>query len=184
MHFRRTITLLAAAAVPAGTLLAVTGMPAAQAAQGGVRPDLVITDFGLQTSGWSTQVSGGDVAARSGPTGLAVVGCTRNAGVHNYNKTLAVGLPAVGPLVQVGVTETHAWTNSTGDTVSSNAVNDVSTVTIGDPATSALVFDGVQTRSRAFHDATGFHRSGAVTVASVRLFTNGIAVSLSNSGRR
>ena len=176
---RQTLALLATSALTGAALVAATGAPAAQAAAA----EPVRTNFGLQAKGWSTQVRGGDVAARSGPTGLAYVLCTRDAGRDASNNTAAINLPADQPLVDVGATETRAWTRKSGGTVSSHALNKVTRVTVGDTAGDALVVEGIRTSSLAFHDGTGFHQSGSSTVASVTLFTNGVGVELPNPGR-
>lgn len=132
------------------------------------------TKFALQARGWSTRLKGGEVPVYSGPTGLAVVGCTRLAGHDNRNNSASVNLPAENPSMHVGATETRAWTAKRGSRVSSNAVNRVADVLIGDPAQQALLLEGVRTRASSWHDGRGFHRKAEVTVVRVTHYVAGV----------
>ncbi len=132
-----------------------------------------LTDFALLANGFSTNVQGGLVPVDSDPTGFAAVGCTRFAGRSNSNNTAEVNIPPGAPLVHVGATTTRAFTEKVGSTVSSNAVNRVADVFIGNQAL-GLRIEGIRSRTRAFHDGTQFGRHRIVTVANVTQYVAGV----------
>lgn len=156
----------AGSSVLAAALVAPAGQTAAAA-------DLVATDFALAASGFSTLVTGGSLPVESGRTGFVGLSCTRFAGRSNTNDTAGVGIPARNSLVRVGVTTSRAYTTAEGDTVSSHGVNDVAKLVIGNPNVAALVIRGIETRTRAWHNASGFHRGEVVRVAGVTRYVGG-----------
>ena len=141
----------------------------------GVEPKRLETNFAMQAKGWSTRLQGGEVPVYSGPTGVALLGCTRLAGLDRGNNTAAVNLPAENPSVHVGATETRAWTTKGRAGVASNALNTVADVLVGDPAQQALLLEGVRTRARTWHDSDGFHRKAQVTVVRATHYVGGVA---------
>jgi hypothetical protein len=168
--------LLGALTVTAAAASVLVGGPGLGVAAAAVQP--VITDFALGGRAWSTSVSGGAVSVASGPTGAAYLGCTRFAHLERSNNTLAAGIPAQNPLLAVGATSTRVWTEKAGGVVSSNSLNTVAEVVVGNRSASALVLEGVRTRTRVWHDASGFHRSSSVTLAGATQYVAGIAIPL------
>jgi hypothetical protein len=164
--WRKRCLASAASAVVAAALVAPAGQAASAA-------DLVATDFALAASGFSTQVTGGSLPVESGRTGFVGLSCTRFAGVSNTNDTAGVGIPAQNSLVRVGATTSRAYTAQEGETVSSHGVNDVAKLVIGDPSVAALEIRGIETRTRAWHNAEGLHHGEVVRVAGVTRIVGG-----------
>ena len=75
--------------------------------------------------------------------------------------------------MRAGVTTSRAYTTKEGDAVSSHGVNDVAKLVIGNPSVAALEIRGIETRTRAWHNADGFHRGHVVRVASVTRYVAG-----------
>jgi hypothetical protein len=163
---RKRCLASAASAVVAAALVAPAGQSASAA-------DLVATDFALAASGFGTQVTGGSLPVESGRTGFAGLSCTRFAGRSNTNDTAGVGIPARNSLVRVGATASRAYTSQGADTVSSHGVNDVAKLVIGNPSVAALEVRGIETRTRAWHDAEGFHHGEVVRVVGVTRIVGG-----------
>ncbi|MGH3366069.1 MAG: choice-of-anchor P family protein [Nocardioidaceae bacterium] len=163
---RRGAVALAGVLTGAG-LVAAAGVPTASAVP-------VLTDFAMTASGFSTQIRGGSLPVQSSPTGVAGVACTRFSDEQSRNNTAAVNIPPVASVLQIGATETHAFTDLNGSTVSSNAHNDVARVLIGNKAVAALEIEGIETRARAFNDGTDFGHNEIVRVAKVTQWTAGI----------
>ena len=157
----------AVVALASAALVAPVAAPAATAAEP------VLTDFSLAASGFSTEVNGGALPVQSGRTGVAGLACTRFANLSTTNNTAAIGIPEEQSLVQVGATRTRATTSKQAATVSSYAQNDVASVVVGNKAVAALEIDGIQTRARAWHNASGYHRNQVVQVAGVTRWVAG-----------
>ena len=167
-HNGRKLRVTAAAvALASAALVAPVAAPAASAAEP------VLTDFGLVASGFSTEVSGGALPVESGRTGVAGLSCTRFANVRNTNNTAGIDIPAQNSIVRVGATTSRAITTKQGETVSSFGQNDVASVLVGSRAVAALEIEGIRTRTRTWHDATGFHRTAVVQVARVTRWVGG-----------
>jgi hypothetical protein len=165
---RRALTLFSVAVLAGSALVGVSVASSASAAP-------AATNFALAANGWSTKVVGGALPVASGPTGIALIACTRLAPRASGNNTAALSLPAGRPLVRVGATKTRVTTARTQNRVSSNSVNDVSSVVIGNKATAAVQINGIETVGRAWHDGSGFHKRQVVTVARVTRYVNGKA---------
>lgn len=168
-RFRLYLALLMTVAMTATTL--ITGAAVAGAAE------RVLTDHAFGAVGWSTKLSGGDVPAKSGRTGLATIACTRFANLTETNNTAAVNLPTDGSLLHVGATETVVRTTTRKGVTTSQSRNDVASVLIGDASADGLLLEQVLTRTRTWHDAKGYHRLARVTVGSVTQYVEGVAVS-------
>ena len=149
----------AVVALASAALVAPVATPSATAAEP------VLTDFALAASGFSTEVRAGALPVQSGQTGLAGLACTRLANVAKSNNTAAIGIPAQNSLVRVGATTSRAFTRKQGATVSSYGQNDAASVLVGNRAVAALEIEGIRTRTRTWHDSTGFHRTAVVQVA-------------------
>ena len=163
---RRALALVSAAALGGSALAGVSAASSASAVP-------AATNFALAANGWSTQVVGGALPAASGPTGFALIACTRLAPRVSGNNTAALRVPNGSPLVRVGATKTRVTTARTQNRVSSNSVNNVANVVVGNKATTALQINGIQTVGRAWHDGSGYHNRQVVTVARVTRYVNG-----------
>lgn len=165
---RRALALISAAALGGSALAGVSAASPAAAAP-------TATNFALAANGWSTKVVGGALPATSGPTGFALIACTRLAPRTSGNNTAALRVPSGRPLVRVGATRTRVTTARTQNRVSSNSANNVASVLIGNKATAALQINGIETVGRAWHDSSGYHNRQVVTVARVTRYVNGNA---------
>jgi hypothetical protein len=163
---RRALALFSATAMGGTALVGLSVASPASAAP-------AATNFALSANGWSTNVVGGALPATSGPTGFALIACTRLAPRASSNDTAALRVPAGRPLVRVGATDTRVTTARTQSRVSSNSVNNVAGVVVGNKATAALQINGIQTVGRAWHDGSGYHNREVVTVARVTRYVNG-----------
>jgi hypothetical protein len=165
--FRKWRLAATSVALAAAALVAPSGVAAASAAEP------VVTDFALSANGYSTDVRGGVLPLQSGRSGFAGTGCIRLANTEVANDTAAINLPADRGIVRVGATTTRAFTSKQGATVSSHGHNDVANVLVGDKSVAALQINGIRTRTRAWHDASGYHRHEAVQVARVTRWVGG-----------
>jgi len=163
---RRALALVSAATLGGSALAGVSAASPASAAP-------AATNFALSANGWSTNLVGGALPVTSGPTGFAQIACTRLAPRASGNNTAALRVPTDRPLVRVGATGTRVTTARTQNRVSSNSVNNVASVVVGNKAIAALQINGIQTVGRAWHDGSGYHNRQVVTVASVTRYVNG-----------
>jgi hypothetical protein len=119
----------------------------------------------MSGSGYSTRVSGGSLHVGSGRTAFAVLGCTNKAGINKTNSEADLN-PA--DILDVKAASTRVWTTSRNGTVASNARNSILKVRLGGLAT-GLVINGITSKTRAYHNARGFHASARTTIASIKL---------------
>ena len=155
---RTTVTAgLSVSVIASG--LAIAALPA----QGSPVAALTPTNFAMEASGYATRVKGGQVPASSDQSAFQVIGCTNLAGKNKRNAEANVDM---SPLLDAEAATTRVWTTSKAGVVSSWARNSIAKVRLGaSPAT----INGITSRSRAFHDATGFHANAKMSVASVDL---------------
>ncbi|MGH3366068.1 MAG: choice-of-anchor P family protein [Nocardioidaceae bacterium] len=166
-------TLRRGRAVALAGVLAGAGLVAAGGTTTAAAADPVLTNFSLSASAFSTQIPGALPPIQSGPIGAAGVGCTRFANVSAH-KSATVDIPALAGVLKVDAGASHAFTEKAGDTVSSNAHNEIARVLIGNKATQALEIEGLQTRARAFHDGTRLRHDEIIRVARVTRWDNGV----------
>jgi hypothetical protein len=118
------------------------------------------TVYGFFGQAFGSRVSGGTVPANSGRTALAFIGCSRSTGLSDANTLANVDL---GSLTAHGIASSTKTYRGTGS-VNVRSVNTVANVgQSGD----ALEIRGIKSVSRAWHDASGFHRSAQTTIGSV-----------------
>lgn len=162
-RFTRTTLALSMAA---GGLLLVG--PHATAAEPAVTEP---TTFGLNASGFATHISGGGVPAGSGSTAFQVIGCTNQAGLSKINSQATIDLGGLGT---VSAAKTHVWTTSRSGTVSSWSKNTIADADFFDTGYGSLNLHGIVSKSRAFHDGSGFHAKTTATLGSITLTVLGV----------
>jgi hypothetical protein len=118
------------------------------------RGDRIPTEFALRSSGYATDVKGGQVPASSGATALAVIGCTNKAGIDRGNDLASVTIPGLGT---ASATRTRTWTSQTGGEVAVTTQHSVGEVVLSDSPLGKLSISAVTTTAKASHDASGFH---------------------------
>jgi hypothetical protein len=161
---RKTVTAgLSLSVAATGLLLAGPAGATAPVASGALR--LTPTHYAMSGSGYSTRVSGGSLHVGSGRTAFAVLGCTNKAGINKTNSEANLN-PA--HILDVKAASTRVWTTSRNGTVSSNARNSILKVRLGGLAT-GLVLNGITSKTRAYHNARGFHASARTSIASIKL---------------
>jgi hypothetical protein len=94
------------------------------------------------------------------------LGCTNLAGVVRTNHVANTPLGGFGSISAI---DTKVWTKKVGNVYSSYAENNIASVAFGDPSLGNLAINGIRSRSRAYHDATGYHAKTATTVATITL---------------
>ncbi|MDF1603240.1 choice-of-anchor P family protein [Nocardioides sp. YIM 152315] len=112
------------------------------------------TEFALRSSGFATDVKGGQIPAAAGATALAVIGCTNKAGIDRSNDLASVEIPGLGT---VSATKTRTWTSQTGDEVAVTTRHSVGEVVLSDSPLGTLSLSAITTTAKASHDASGFH---------------------------
>lgn len=150
------LTMTATGALAAG----LTG----STAQAVVARDQVPTKFAMRAAGYGSLAEGGQIPADSDTTAYQALSCTNRAGIDRSNNVASVQVPGLGELGQV---VTRTWTTKRGGEVASNSVNSIERITMGDPSTGTLEINAVKSRSRAFHNATGFHAATTTHIGSI-----------------
>jgi len=156
---RKTLPVLTAFAL-VGTATVLAGAPAT-ASHNGTTP----TAFALSASGYSTRVVGGDVPAGSDRSAYQVIGCTNLAGLHKSNPEVDVNLGEF----RISGARTDVATTKKGGTVSSWGRNRIAQVVLADTGAGRVVLEGVSSKSRAWHNGTGFHASTRTSVVAITL---------------
>ncbi|MFC7495226.1 MULTISPECIES: choice-of-anchor P family protein [unclassified Nocardioides] len=124
------------------------------AAEAERRGDRTPTEFALRSSGFATDVKGGQIPAASGATALAVIGCTNKAGIDRNNDLASIKLPGLGT---VSATKTRTWTSQTGEETAVTTQHSVGEVVLSDSPLGTLGISAITTTAKASHDASGFH---------------------------
>lgn len=122
------------------------------------------TGFALFSTGFGTRVQGGQVPAGSDNTAYTVIGCTQTAGVMRRNFEAEVTIPGLG--VVEGI-ETKLWTEKKNGVVSSYSSQSIARITLFETPLGSLEIRALETLSRAFHDARGFHAEATTDVAAI-----------------
>lgn len=118
------------------------------------RAERTPTEFALRSSGFATDVKGGQIPASSGATALAVIGCTNKAGIDRSNDLASTQIPGLGT---VSGTKTRTWTSQSGDEVAVTTQHRVAEVVLSDSPLGTLSLSAITTTARASHDRAGFH---------------------------
>jgi hypothetical protein len=156
-----TVAVVAISFAPATT---PTATASTAAAGGAAAPRTEPTHFLLGAMGYASRVVGGDLPANSGKTAFQVIGCTNRAGIDRSNTKADVNVP--GGLLLSNV-KTRTWTAKNGETVSSYSRNSIERVVLADTKLGSLAIDAVVSRTRAWHNGTGFHSSATSDVARI-----------------
>ncbi len=125
---------------------------------------LTATPFALGGSAFGTLVRGGQLPASSVPTAYDAIGCTNKAGVEKENHLASVNVPGLG---QVSGAATRVWTEDKGGAVSEYSLHTIAKVTIADSPLGSLSIEGLRTKTRAWHDASGFHASADTAIGEI-----------------
>jgi len=128
------------------------------------------TQFAMNASGYGTRVQGGNLPAGSDRTAFQIIACTNTAGLDKANEEAGVSL---GSLLTASVVKTRVWTTQRNGVVSSWANNNIAQATIGEGAATTVRINAINSRSRAFHDSSGFHASTQTTVGSISVDADG-----------
>jgi len=125
--------------------------------------DRQVTAYALRGNAYGTTVRSRTVPAESGRTAYSWVSCTAVAGVERANSLVRADL--TDGAFAAGI-DTSTRTSRVDGVVSVLSRSDVDRLAVGNDVGS-LDIRGLRVRSRAWHDADGFHRSGSATVAAL-----------------
>jgi hypothetical protein len=128
------------------------------------------TAYALGGGGFGTLVRGGQAPANSAPTAYAAIGCTNRAGVTKTGHVAAAKVPGLGTVSGVS---TKVWTESAGDTVSSYSRHTTEDLVIASSDVGSLHVEGITTKTRAWHNSTGYHAAGNVDISSITFKPSG-----------
>ncbi len=122
------------------------------------------TTFAFRTSGYGTQVTGGQIPAGSSTTGYDVIGCTNQAGLTRSNNVAEATVPGLG---QVSGVKTRVWTTERHGVVASHSRHAIAAITLAASDLGSLSIRGVTSDSTAYHDARGFHATTTTHVGDL-----------------
>ena len=122
------------------------------------------TSFAFKSSGFGTRVIGGQVPAGSSTTAYQVIGCTNKAGKDRTNNLAEATVPGLGTATGV---KTHVWTTSHHGVVASHSTHSIAELVLAQSQLGSLSIDAITSRSRAFHDSTGFHATATTTLGGL-----------------
>jgi hypothetical protein len=165
------LTASLAVGLAASTVLApTTASPAARSAGGDDARGA--TAYALTGFSFGSRLEGGQIPAESGRTAYALLGCTKTAGLDHRNHLADVN---VGDYGSVSGISSRSWTTGSGSTVASNSSNKIGAIRLGE-GDAKLVIEGVTLRTKAWHDASGFHKSGSAKILSIKASVGGVEV--------
>lgn len=166
---------LAVAALLAASMLAA---PAASAEKERATRAAGATAFALRGDAYGTSLRSTTAPAESGRTAYSWVGCTARAGAGRVNSVARADL--TDGTFATGI-DTVTRTTRVDDVVSVLSRSDVDHLSVGNDVGS-LSISGLRVRSQARHDATGFHRAGSASVASVSAEVGGEPLAVPRPG--
>jgi hypothetical protein len=161
---RRLALLLggtAAAALIGSSLAPVTADATGVAARPGVH-----TPFAFTAGAFGTQVKGGDIPAGSDQTAYANISCRNRAGLERTNHIASVTLSGLGAVDGV---DSRVWTTARSGTYAAHSFHRIAGITLAQTALGKLAITGVESRARAWHDATGFHADSSTSLGGLTL---------------
>jgi hypothetical protein len=156
MSIRRTSFIAATLAIGAGLTLQGTGHAATTRTHS--------TTFAFSGSGYGSRVIGGQVPAGSDTTAYQAVGCTNQAGVRRGNDVADAAVPGLGTLSGV---HTRVWTTQRRGVTTTHSTHSIASLTLAQSGLGSISVEAITSRSRAFHDASGFHASATTGVGSI-----------------
>ena len=158
-------TILALAA--AGGMVTASVAGAAQATDTARKTP---TSFAFKASGYGTDVKGGQVSAGSQGTAFQAFGCSNLAGIDKDNYVAEVELPGAGVAQGVG---TRLWTASKKGVTSTYATSRTASVTLGESALGSVVLTAISSKTRTWHDDTGFHSRAESAIGDITFTPTG-----------
>jgi hypothetical protein len=175
---RRLAVLGATAALAATAFLTPVGSPAGAApsapevATAAAKAKEVPTRFAMHARGLGTKLRSDDLPVGSGATATKTINCTNLAGKNFSNTVAQVNLP--NGLGTVNGVRTRVWTKKKGNQVSSNASQTIAGITLLDAGEGLrLEVTGLKSRTKAWHDGTGYHVSSNAKVLGLKLTVAG-----------
>jgi hypothetical protein len=127
------------------------------------------TAYALTGFSFGSRLIGGEVPAESGRTAFSYLGCTKTAGAENANHLANV---KVGDYGGVSGISSRTWTVEKGDKVASKSQTKIAAIELGSDD-AKLVIEGVQLRTTAWHDSSGFHKKGDASILSIKAKVGG-----------
>jgi len=125
---------------------------------------LTSTPYALGGSAFGTLARGGQLPANSAPTAYEQIGCTDKGGVSKENHLASVTVPGLGNVTGAA---TKVWTEAKNGSVSEYSLHTITKVTLADSPLGSLAIEGLRTKTRAWHDTTGFHASVDTAIGSI-----------------
>ncbi|HYG93460.1 MAG TPA: choice-of-anchor P family protein [Nocardioides sp.] len=172
---RRLAVLGATAALAATAFLTPVGSPAGAApaatAAAAAQAKEVSTRFAMHARGLGTKLRSDDLPVGSGATASRTINCTNIAGKKFENFVAQVNLP--NGLGTVNGVRTRVWTAKKGNQVSSNASQTIAGITLLEAGDLKLQVTGLKSRTKAWHDGSGYHVSSKATVLGLKLTVAG-----------
>jgi hypothetical protein len=130
------------------------------------------TPYALTGFSFGSRLIGGEIPAESGRTAYSLLGCTKSAGLKDKN---AVADIKVGDFGAVSGISSRTWTTQSGDKVSSQSQTKIGAIELGQ-GDAKLVIEGVTLKTKAWHDSTGFHKSGSAKILTIKAKVGGVSV--------
>ena len=124
----------------------------------------------FKASGYGTDVKGGQVSAGSQGTAFQAFGCSNLAGIDKDNYVAEVELPGAGVAQGVG---TRLWTASKKGVTSTYATSRTASVELGESALGSVVLTAISSKTRTWHDDTGFHSSAESAIGGITFTPTG-----------
>lgn len=122
------------------------------------------TSFAFQSTGFGTRVNGGQVPVGSSTTSYQHIGCTNLAGRDKTNDVADATVPGLGTLSGV---RTRTWTTMRHGVAASHSTHSIAGLTLASSGVGSLQVNAIHARSKAFHDASGFHSTTSTTVGDI-----------------
>ncbi len=155
---QRIPLLVTVATVGVGLTLATSGPGLA-----GTAPHRA-TSYAFQVSGFGTRVNGGQIPVGSSTTSYQHIGCTDLAGRERANDVADATVPGLGTVSGV---RTHAWTTLRHGVAAAHSTHSIATLALASSGVGSLRIHAIHSRSRAFHDGSGFHSTTSTTVGDI-----------------
>jgi hypothetical protein len=122
------------------------------------------TTYAFKSSGYGTQVLGGQLPVGSDTTGYQVIGCTNKAGLRRENHVARADVPGVGRATGI---RTRVWTTDKHGVVASHSTHTIAHLSLASGGVGSLTLDAIKAKSRAFHDDSGFHATATTSLGGI-----------------
>lgn len=165
------LTASLAVGLAASTVLApTTASPAATSAGGDDARGA--TPYALTGFSFGSRLQGGEIPAESGRTAFSYLGCTKSAGLDSGNHVADIN---VGDYGAVSGISSKSWTTRSSSKVASNSQTKIGAIELGE-GDAKLVIEGVTLRTKAWHDASGFHKAGSAKILTIKAKAGGVEI--------